>query len=113
MDRPRLKVRASLIQSCNKAIRDKIPEIIQAGENCKVITMQDWDFLLHMERKLSEEVDEYKQSKSLEELADFLEVVYRIAELRGVKKEELERIRQGKEEMRGAFTKNLFLIETG
>ena len=47
------------------------------------------------------------------EWAKFLEVVYRFAELRGVKKEELERIRQGKEEMRGAFTKNLFLIETG
>lgn len=103
-----------MVQTYNKAIRDKIPEIILAtGENCKVITMQDGDFLLHMDRKLSEEVDEYKQSKSPEELADILEVVYRIAELRGVKKEELERIRQEKKAKRGAFGKNLFLIETG
>jgi predicted house-cleaning noncanonical NTP pyrophosphatase (MazG superfamily) len=103
-----------LVQTHNKAIRDKIPEIIRAtGQNCKIITMSDGDFLLQMERKLSEEVDEYKQSKSPEELADILEVVYRIAELLGVKKEELERMRQEKEVKRGAFSKNLFLIETG
>ena len=77
-----------MVQTHNKAIRDRIPEIIHAtGQNCKVIMMQDGDFLLHMERKLSEEVEEYKQSKSPEELSDILEVVYCIAELRGIKRE--------------------------
>jgi predicted house-cleaning noncanonical NTP pyrophosphatase (MazG superfamily) len=102
-----------LVQIYNKAIRDKIPEIIQAtGKSCSVITMADSDFLPQMEKKLSEEVDEYRQTKLPEELADILEVVYRIAELRGINKEELEKIRQTKEAKRGSFSRNLFLIET-
>lgn len=74
--------------------------------------MADSNFLPQMEKKLSEEVDEYRQTKLPEELADILEVVYRIAELRGINKEELEKIRQTKEAKRGSFSRNLFLIET-
>jgi predicted house-cleaning noncanonical NTP pyrophosphatase (MazG superfamily) len=45
-------------------------------------------------------------------LADILEVIYRIAKLKGISKEELEKIRINKIEKRGAFEKNLFLIDT-
>jgi len=70
------------------------------------------EFLLEIEKKLSEEVNEYQNDHSPEELADILEVIYRIAQLRGVTREDLENIRIRKVQERGAFQKNLFLIDT-
>ena len=52
----------------NKAIRDKIPEIIKAsGNNCKIKKLTDNEFLIEMEKKLNEEVAEYLESKTGEE----------------------------------------------
>jgi predicted house-cleaning noncanonical NTP pyrophosphatase (MazG superfamily) len=97
----------------NKAIRDKIPEIIQQdGHTCNVQVMSDEKFLLKIEKKLSEEVTEYQNDKTPEELADILEVIYKIAQLKGISKDELEKIRVKKLEEKGGFTKNLFLIDT-
>ena len=97
----------------NKAIRDKIPAIIQKdGHSCSVKTLSDEQFLEHLEKKISEEVAEYQNDKNPEELADILEVIYRVAQLRGVSKEELEKIRIKKSEERGGFEKDLFLIDT-
>ena len=97
----------------NKAIRDKIPEIIQKdGHSCNVETLSDEKFLEQLEKKLSEELAEYQNEKNPEELADILEVIYRVAQLKGVSKEELEKVRIKKSEQRGGFEKNLFLIDT-
>ena len=96
-----------------KAIRDKIPEIIrESGATCTVETLPNDEFLLELEKKLGEEVEEYLQSKSPDELADLIEVIYRIVELRGISLEKLEKIRLEKAEKRGGFTKNLYLVET-
>ena len=95
----------------NKAVRDRIPEIIeQSGDTCNVKTLSDSEFLEALEKKLEEELTEYQQSKSVEELADILEVIYRIAKLKEVSKEELETARNNKVKTRGGFAKNLFLI---
>ena len=51
-------------------------------------------------------------SKSVVELADLIEIIYRIAELRKVTSSELESIRVDKRVKRGGFEKNFFLIET-
>ena len=97
----------------HKAVRDKIPEIINKdGYSCNVKTLSDEEFLVEIEKKLSEEVVEYQNDKNPEELADIIEVIYRIAEMRGVSKEELEKIRIKKVEKRGSFKNNLFLIDT-
>ena len=97
----------------HKAIRDKIPEIIKKdGYSYNVKTLSDEEFLVEIEKKLSEEVTEYQSDKNPEELADIIEVIYRIAKLKGISKEELEKIRIKKVEKRGAFEKNLFLIDT-
>jgi predicted house-cleaning noncanonical NTP pyrophosphatase (MazG superfamily) len=97
----------------NKAIRDKIPEIIEkSGHSSNVKTLSDEEFLIEIEKKLSEEVSEYQNDKNPEELADILEVIYRIAKLRGISQEALEKIRIKKSEERGSFEKNLFLIDT-
>ena len=93
----------------NKAIRDKIPEIIKAsGKEPKTRQLSDAEFLSKLEEKLVEEMKEYQDSKSPEELADILEVIYRIGQLKG---SDLEKIRIKKNQDRGAFEKNLFLIQ--
>jgi len=97
----------------DKAIRDKIPEIIsQAGKKCNVKILSDDEFLEKLVEKLSEEVLEYKKSKSLEELADILEIIDRILKIKGIKKGKLEEIQIMKKDERGGFEKNLFLIDT-
>ena len=61
----------------NKAIRDKIPEIIkESGNVCNSVVLSDEQFLIELEKKLVEELTEYQESKNVEELADVLEVIY-------------------------------------
>ena len=97
----------------NKAVRDKIPEIIKAdGKSCTVKILSDGEFLDQLEKKLVEEVQEYQNDRNPEELADVLEVIYRIAHLRGVSREDLENTRIRKADQRGAFEKNLFLVDS-
>jgi len=94
----------------NKAIRDKIPEIIkESGNVCNSVTLSDEQFLIELEKKLVEELTEYQESKNVEELADVLEVIYRISNLKGF---DLDKVRLEKIEKRGKFEKNLFLIDT-
>ena len=96
----------------NKVIRDKIPEIIaDSGKKCNTKQLDDKSFLTELEKKLTEEVNEYSESKDIEELADLLEVIYRISELRGVNSDELDKIRRDKGQKRGKFDSNLFLID--
>ena len=96
----------------NKAIRDKIPEIIaESGKKFNLKQLDDESFLAEIEKKLIEEVNEYTESKDVEELADLLEVIYRISELRGVNSDELDKIRKEKAKERGKFDSNLFLID--
>lgn len=95
-----------------KAVRDKIPEIIKSsGKNCNVKKLDDSEFLIQLEKKLLEELNEYQESKDVEELADVLEAIYRISELKGVVPDELDKIRQKKAEQRGKFDDNLFLVD--
>ena len=96
----------------NKAIRDKIPEIIaESGKKYNLKQLDDESFLAELEKKLIEEINEYAESKDVEELADLLEVIYRISELRGVNSDELDKIRKEKTKERGKFDSNLFLID--
>ncbi len=94
----------------DKLIRDKIPEIIEnAGKKCIVEVMDTDTYLRYLDVKLNEELSEYQQDKSLEELADLLEVIYAVAVARGCTVEELERIRKEKAEKNGGFEKRLCL----
>ena len=91
-------------------IRDKIPEIIeQSGKNCIIEVMDNYTYIEYLDQKLNEELAEYQQDKSIEELADLLEVMYAVVVARGYSVAELERIRLEKSEKRGAFEKRLLL----
>ena len=97
----------------NKAIRDKIPEIIkESGKNCNVKKLNDSEFLVQLEKKLVEELAEYQESKNVKELADILEVIYRISELKGITSAELDCIKNEKVKKRGKFDDNFYLIDT-
>jgi predicted house-cleaning noncanonical NTP pyrophosphatase (MazG superfamily) len=86
----------------NKAVRDKIPQIIKnSNSKCNFKTLTDEEFLIEIQKKLSEEVQEYLDNNDVTELADILEVVYRIAHLKGVSKDRLEEIRIQKAVDRG------------
>ena len=94
----------------DKLIRDKIPEIIeQSGKKCIVEVMDNDTYIEYLDQKLNEELAEYHQDKSIEELADLLEVMYAVVVARGYSVEELEQIRLKKTEKRGAFEKHLHL----
>lgn len=94
----------------DKLIRDKIPEIIeQSGKKCIIEVMDNDTYIEYLDQKLNEELAEYQQDKSIEELADLLEVMYAVVTARGYSVAELERIRLEKAEKRGAFEKRLLL----
>lgn len=94
----------------NKLVRDLIPEIIEkSGKKCIVEVMDKDTYIEYLDKKLSEELNEYQEDKSLEELADLLEVVYAVTVARGYSVDELEKLRAKKAEERGGFEKRLLL----
>ncbi len=94
----------------NKLVRDRIPEIISSsGKTAHTNVLTEAEYLTELDKKLGEEYAEYQADKSLEELADMLEVMYAIAVARGYSVEELEAVRREKAEKRGAFDKRIFL----
>lgn len=100
------------IKTYNKLVRDRIPKIIEAdGKHCKLETLSDEVYLRLLDRKLDEELTEYQESKSLEELADLLEVIRAVVKARGWTMEELERVRMEKAAERGGFEKKILLKE--
>ena len=89
----------------NKLIRDRIPEIIErSGKKCIVEVMDNGTYLKYLDLKLNEELAEYQADKSLEELADLLEVIYAVVRARGYSLDELEKVRKQKAEKRSFRT---------
>ena len=96
----------------HKLVRDRIPEIIKAdGKTCVCETLSHEDYLLLLDEKLNEELAEYQESKSLEELADLLEVMRAVVKAHGWTMEQLESLRAEKAAKRGGFEKKLLLKE--
>lgn len=94
----------------NKLVRDKIPEIIeQAGKTAYTQILTEEEYLDALDKKLNEELSEYQSDKSIEELADLLEVIYAVVKARGYSVQELECIRKKKAEERGSFDKRIML----
>ena len=96
----------------NKLVRDRIPEIIEAsGRTCITEVLPEDAYIQALDAKLSEELAEYQQSKSLEELADLLEVMGAVVKARGYTWDELTCVRKEKRAQRGAFEQRVFLKE--
>lgn len=100
------------VKRYHKLVRDRIPEIIeQSGKTCTTRILSEEEYLAMLDEKLSEELAEYQQDKSMEELADLLEVMMAVAKARGSSFEEVETIRRQKAEKRGGFEKRILLTE--
>ena len=99
------------MSSYNKLVRDKIPEIIKAdGKECETRVLDDKEYLFSLNKKLDEELREYYETESIDELADMVEVIFAIVEQYGMSIEEFERLRLFKREKRGGFDQKLFLM---
>ena len=96
----------------NKLVRDRLPEIIETdGKTCITEILSDTQYLEMLDTKLTEELAEYQESKSLEDLADLLEVMQAVVEARGWSWEQLEQVRQAKAAQRGGFARKILLKE--
>ena len=100
------------VKTYHKLVRDRIPEIIEAdGKTCVYETLSDEEYIRLLDQKLNEELAEYQESKSMEELADLLEVMWAVVRARGWTLDELEQVRADKAAERGGFAKKILLKE--
>ena len=92
-----------------KLVRDNIPDIIRSdGKNPITRILSDEEYLYELDKKLNEEVAEYQADKSIEEMADVLEVLFAICEARGHSIEELMEVKQAKKDKRGGFKDRIY-----
>lgn len=76
----------------NKLVRDNIPDIIrESGETPVIRTLEDEEFRECLGCKLREEVEEFLEESSLDELSDILEVLEALANLEGWTDGEIQR----------------------
>lgn len=96
----------------HKLVRDRIPEIIEKqGKTCVTEVLSQETYIQMVDEKLNEELAEYQESKSLEELADLLEVMEAAVNARGYTWEELLKVRDKKRQKRGGFQNRILLKE--
>ena len=105
-------LKAKAPKEYSKLVRDRIPEIIESsGKKCICETLSHEEYIAMLDAKLNEELGEYQESKSLEELADLLEVMGAVVKARGYTWEQLTAIRKKKRDERGGFEKRILLKE--
>jgi predicted house-cleaning noncanonical NTP pyrophosphatase (MazG superfamily) len=97
----------------DKLVRDKIPEIIRhKGTEPVIHVANEEEYWLKLKEKLSEEIKEFNEAESPEEMADILEVIGAIMEFKGFKREDIEAIKDKKTEERGGFKGRIILDES-
>jgi predicted house-cleaning noncanonical NTP pyrophosphatase (MazG superfamily) len=97
----------------HKLVRDLIPEVIPKDKldqyRFSIVDDEAYRKLLH--KKLAEEVEEFLEDESIEELADVLEVLDAFIALKNFSKEEIAEVKKHKKKSRGGFF-NKILMET-
>ena len=97
----------------NKLVRDKIISIIQKNGRTPIfLVADDSEYWEKLKEKLNEEVKEFLESESPEELADILEVVDAICKYKSISPEELVKMKNKKREERGGFDDKVILEES-
>ena len=99
-----------------KLVRDRIPEIVESqGKKAVIRVLSDNnEYLESLLSKLIEEATELAQAESddnqLEELADVMEVIESILELKNLTQRDISIVQEQKREKRGGFKKRLLMV---
>lgn len=94
----------------DKLVRDRIPEIIRAdGAQCETEVLTEEAYIAALDRKIDEELAEYRESQAMEELADLMEVIYTLAAQQGCSAQKFDEIRVKKQQEKGGFSERYFL----
>jgi len=97
----------------NKLVRDKIPEIIRKrGEKCKTHIANDKEYWGKLKEKFLEEIKEFSENETIEEMADILEVIDAVCIFKKFNKKKLELVKKQKAKERGRFEKKIILEES-
>ena len=97
----------------NKLVRDKIPEHIKSKGGIPIIHIaNDEEYWQKLKEKLQEEIKEFLEAESIEEMADVLEVIDAILLYKKFDKKELQKIKNKKLEERGGFKDKIILEES-
>ena len=99
-----------MLYTYNKLIRDKNVEIMEKlGHKVEYEILNDERYNEELDKKLKEEVNEYLADYSVEEMADVMEVIYAMLDYRGMKMDDVEKVRIEKRNRKGAFKNKVFL----
>lgn len=94
----------------NKLVRDNVPDIIREQGGTPVIrTLGDEEYVQCLENKLREEVGEFLEERTLDELGDIIEVLEELAHLQGWTDWENRHARSEKAQRNGIFRERIFL----
>ena len=92
----------------NKLVRDKIPELLgRKGVSYQKRIASEDEYKIALLKKLKEEIKEFNEDNSPEELADVIEVILALKKLKEYRDTEKIRIKKAKE--RGTFKKRIIL----
>jgi|SRR3989344_8825155 len=92
----------------NKLVRDKIPEILDAKNvfyEKRIASIEEYK--IELIKKLNEEIREFLEDESIEELADIIEVIEAFKQL--PEYTDVEFVRNKKKQEKGGFYKKIIL----
>jgi predicted house-cleaning noncanonical NTP pyrophosphatase (MazG superfamily) len=96
----------------NKLIRDNIPDTVsRAGGKVAFHTaMTDAEYWMKLKVKFQEEMNKFIERENMESLADTLEVIDAICELKGFDKREVEAVQENRAIELGRY-KNRYILD--
>lgn len=98
------------METYNKLVRDKIPHIIRKnGGECKFHVAKNGEFEEKLFEKLTEEINEFKLTPTVEEFADIMEVLEHISHHFGIDLADVKEAKKNKKLERGGFREKIIL----
>jgi predicted house-cleaning noncanonical NTP pyrophosphatase (MazG superfamily) len=98
----------------NKLIRDNMPQIMQQ-KGTKIVYHEaeaDGEYWAALMRKFQEEITEFEQAPSVDQVADILDVLEAVIDFKKMDKKELQALRKDKQNTFGGFTKGWILEQS-